>query len=61
VLLGRGMRLFGEADQDALEFVPTRVIDTPEVTHIRYRVAGPAPLVTDDRGRGAAMVGDRES
>jgi dihydrofolate reductase len=61
VLLGSGMRLFGETDQDTVELVPTRVIDTPEVTHIRYRVAGPAPLVTDDRGRGAAMVDARES
>jgi dihydrofolate reductase len=33
VLLGRGRRLF---DELPLEIV--RVIDTPEATHIRYRV-----------------------
>lgn len=36
----------------AIELTPTRVVHTPEVTHLRYRVVGPAPLVTDDRGRG---------
>lgn len=60
VLLGRGMRLFGADDRDAVELVATRVVGTPDVTHIRYRVAGPAPLELDDRGRGAAMVVNRE-
>ena len=37
VLLGRGRRLFDELPaQIELEIV--RVIDTPEATHIRYRV-----------------------
>ena len=38
VLLGGGVRLFGSGDeQPALEL--TRVIDSPTVTHLRYRVA----------------------
>ena len=37
VLLGRGRRLFDELPSEiGLEIV--RVIDTPEATHIRYRV-----------------------
>jgi dihydrofolate reductase len=54
VLIGDGMRLFDCADHDAVELSPTRVVDTPEVTHIRYRVDGPSALVIDDRGRGQA-------
>ncbi|MPZ26335.1 MAG: dihydrofolate reductase [Micromonosporaceae bacterium] len=58
VVLGDGMRLFDPAALDlagdqAIELTPTRVVDTPEVTHVRYRVAGRAQLVTDDRGSGA--------
>jgi dihydrofolate reductase len=57
VVLGGGMRLFDPAGLDlpafeAIELSPVRVIETPEVTHIRYRVKGRAPLVLDDRGRG---------
>lgn len=52
VLLGRGMRLFDAEGQEPYELVPTRVVDTPEVTHIRYRVDGPTVLTLDDRGRG---------
>jgi dihydrofolate reductase len=52
VLLGDGMRLFDAADVAAIELVPTRVIDTPETTHIRYQVNGPTELTVDDRGRG---------
>ena len=37
VLLGRGRRLFDELDV-AIELEIVRVIDTPEATHIRYRV-----------------------
>ncbi len=37
VLLGRGRRLFDELDA-AIELEIVRVIDTPEATHIRYRV-----------------------
>ena len=56
-LLGTGMRLF-DADLDldefeAIELTPTRVVHTPEVTHIRYTVNGRAPLFLDDRGSGA--------
>jgi dihydrofolate reductase len=54
VLIGDGLRLFDAADHGAIELTPTRVIDTPDVTHIRYRVDGPAPLLTDDRGRGTS-------
>jgi dihydrofolate reductase len=55
VLLGDGMRLFlpadlALADDRAIELTPTRVVETPTVTHVRYRVDGPAPLVLDDRG-----------
>ena len=56
VLLGDGMRLFdaslGLADDEGIELTPTRVVETPEVTHIRYAVDGPATLVLDDRGSG---------
>lgn len=56
VVLGDGMRLLdpdlGLGDKEAIEPTPTRVVDTPDVTHIRYRVNGRAPLVLDDRGRG---------
>lgn len=54
-LLGTGMRLL-DADLDlgprqAIELTPTRVVHTPEVTHIRYRVHGREALVLDNRGR----------
>lgn len=57
VLLGGGMSLLdpaalGVPGEAAIELTPTRVVHTPEVTHLRYRVAGRAPLVTDDRGSG---------
>jgi dihydrofolate reductase len=55
VLLGDGMRLFdaslGLADDEGIELTPTRVIETPEVTHIRYAVSGHSKLELDDRGR----------
>ncbi|MGN9808972.1 dihydrofolate reductase family protein [Micromonospora sp. BQ11] len=56
VVLGTGLRLL-DADLDlgekeAIELTPIRVVPTPEVTHIRYRVEGRAPLVLDDRGSG---------
>jgi dihydrofolate reductase len=59
VLLGNGMRLFDPAeidlaDDEAIELTATRVIETPEVTHIRYDVNGRSKLVPDDRGRGTA-------
>ncbi|MFY1618604.1 dihydrofolate reductase family protein [Micromonospora sp. WMMD736] len=56
VVLGTGLRLLdadlGLAAKEAIELTPTRVIHTPQVTHIRYAVDGRAPLVLDDRGRG---------
>jgi dihydrofolate reductase len=36
VVLGAGRRLFGA---DRIELEPTRVLDAPGVTHVRYRVA----------------------
>jgi dihydrofolate reductase len=54
VLLGDGQRLFdaslGLADNEGIELTATRVIETPEVTHIRYAVKGRATLQLDDRG-----------
>jgi len=38
VLLGDGIRLFDQLGSDDLELEPTRVIDSPSVTHVRYRV-----------------------
>ncbi|MET8083645.1 dihydrofolate reductase family protein [Micromonospora sp. NPDC005237] len=56
VVLGTGLQLFDAdldlGDKEAIELTPTRVIPTPQVTHIRYEVSGLAPLVLDDRGRG---------
>lgn len=54
VLLGDGQRLLDRAVVEPHELVPTRVVDTPEVTHIRYDVEGPTKLTLDDRGRGGA-------
>lgn len=56
VVLGGGMRLFDQAglelaDDEGLELTPTRIIDTPDVTHIRYQLNGRSKLVLDDRGR----------
>jgi dihydrofolate reductase len=54
VLLGDGQRLFdaslGLGDHEGIELVPTRVVETPEVTHIRYSVSGRSTLELDDRG-----------
>ncbi|WP_433265594.1 dihydrofolate reductase family protein [Micromonospora vinacea] len=56
VVLGTGLRLFdadlGLGDREGIELAPTRVLATPQVTHIRYAVRGRAPLVLDDRGSG---------
>jgi dihydrofolate reductase len=54
-VLGTGMRLL-DADLDlganeAIELTPTRVVHTPEVTHIRYHVNGREALVLDNRGK----------
>jgi dihydrofolate reductase len=53
VLLGDGMRLLDSAVTEPYELVPTRVVDTSKVTHLRYRIQGPTVLTLDDRGRGA--------
>src|SRR5918995_120316 len=39
------------------ELVPTRVVEAPEVTHIRYTVTGRSKLVLDDRGASGDLVG----
>jgi dihydrofolate reductase len=60
VVLGEGMRLFdgdlGLGVTEGLELVPSRVLHTPTVTHVRYSVTGRAPLVLDDRGRGGGAT-----
>ena len=59
VLVGRGLGVFDGLDLDekeALELEPIRVVATPLVTHVRYRVAGRAALVLDDRGRGGGRT-----
>jgi dihydrofolate reductase len=38
VLLGGGRRLFGESPQQPVELDPVRVVGSPTVTHLRYRV-----------------------
>jgi len=38
VLLGAGRRLFEDMGSEHIELEPTRVIDSPAVTHLRYRV-----------------------
>jgi dihydrofolate reductase len=38
VLLGGGTRLFGDLGTELPELERTRVIDSPTVTHLRYRV-----------------------
>ena len=54
-MLGTGMRLLDAdldlPDKEAVELTPTRVVHTPEVTHIRYQVRGRESLVLDNRGR----------
>jgi dihydrofolate reductase len=64
VVLGTGMRLLDTdldlPETEAIELTPTRVVHTPEVTHVRYRVNGRAGLVLDDRGSGAG-AGDAAS
>jgi hypothetical protein len=56
VLLGEGMRLFdaelGLDVREGIELTPARVVQTPEVTHIRYAIGARAKLELDDRGAG---------
>ena len=55
VILADGMRLLGPDltldSKEAIELTPSRVIATPDVTHVRYQVNGRRPLVLDNRGR----------
>ena len=52
----QGQRLFagdlGLGDGEGLELTPLRVVETPEVTHVRYAVTRRHELVLDDRGSG---------
>lgn len=56
VVLGAGLRLLDSdldlGDKEAIELTTTRVVHTPQVTHIKSTVTGRAPLVLDDRGSG---------
>jgi dihydrofolate reductase len=38
VLLGAGVRLFEDLGTEQIELEPTRVVSSPAVTHVRYRV-----------------------
>lgn len=55
VILGDGMRLLGPElgldPKEGIELTPARVISTPDITHIRYKINGRRPLVLDNRGR----------
>ena len=61
VLLGDGQRLFdaslGLSPSEGIELVPTRVVEAPEVTHVRYTVTSRSALVLDDRGASGDLVG----
>jgi dihydrofolate reductase len=53
VMLGDGMRLLDKdldlGPKEGIELTPLRVINTPEATHVRYRVDGRATLGVDYR------------
>ena len=38
VLLGEGVRFFGQLGSDQIELELTRVVEAPGVTHLRFRV-----------------------
>jgi len=38
VLLGDGVQLFEHIDPKCIELEKTRVIDSPKITHLRYRI-----------------------
>jgi riboflavin biosynthesis pyrimidine reductase len=61
VLLGDGQALFdaglGVPPGEGIELVPTRVVEAPDVTHVRYTVSGRSRLVLDDRGASGDLVG----
>ena len=60
VILGAGMRLLDAnlnlGDKEGIELAPIRVINTRDVTHIRYRVNGHATLVPDYRSMTAELA-----
>jgi dihydrofolate reductase len=60
VILGAGMRLLDAnlnlGDKEGIELAPIRVINTRDVTHIRYRVNGHATLVPDYRSTTAELA-----
>lgn len=62
VILGDGQRLLdaslGLGPDEGIELTPTRVIEAPEVTHVRYAVNGRARLHLDDDR--FAAVAERE-
>jgi len=43
LLLGAGTRLLDRVDGAEIELEKTRVIDSPRVTHLRFRVTAGAP------------------
>ena len=55
VILGDGMWLLspqlGLDGREGIELTPDRVIASPDVTHVRYKLNGGRPLVLDNRGR----------
>jgi hypothetical protein len=38
LLLGDGVRLFDHLGTDQIELEPSRVVDSPAVTHVTYRL-----------------------
>jgi len=64
VILGAGMSLLGPdiglESNDGIELTPSRVIATPDVTHIRYEVKGRHRLVLDNRGRDEEPAAEEE-
>ncbi|MBK1787450.1 dihydrofolate reductase family protein [Prauserella cavernicola] len=55
VVLGDGLRLLtpelGLGSKEGIDLTPIRVLETPTVTHVKYRVEGRSELVLDNRGR----------
>lgn len=45
LLLGGGIRLFDNLGAEQIEVEGTRVVDSPAVTHLRFRVIGSTPNV----------------
>jgi dihydrofolate reductase len=54
---GTSFTFVTEGLERAIELVPTRVVEAPDVTHIRYTVTGRSKLVLDDRGASGDLVG----